>query len=209
MPHLRYSILFFITIATYVFAENKIETTQLINSNKNIINQAAVTFNIDKNILKSVIYAERTLNFDWFDKALDTPTALKGYNSSIGFCQVKMKTAYWIEVQLSDSTSEFYPGKQYQNILPVSKSPREIITKLQIDSLNICYAAAYLKIIQNYWQKAGFSIKNRPDILGTLYSTGLFNRKGKIRRPNANPQANAFGKKAKEAYQSFPKVNCN
>lgn len=115
-----------------------------------------------------------------------------------------MKTAYWIEVQLSDSTSHFYPGKSYSGILPISKSPREIIEKLQNYSLNIHYAAAYVKIIQNYWKKTGFPIINRPDILGTLFSTGVFYRSGEIRKPNANPISNMFGKKTLYAYELFP-----
>jgi len=143
------------------------------------------------------------MNFDWKDDALDIPLAESGYNSSIGFCQIKMKTAYWIEMQLSDSISEFYPGKPYRNIFTISKSPREIIKKLQNDSLNIHYAAAYIKIIQKYWQKAGFPIADRPDILGTLYSTGLYNSKGEIRRPNKNPKSNTFGKKALKARSLF------
>lgn len=110
-------------------------------------------------------------------------------------------------MQLSGSTSEFYPGKPYQNILSISKSPREIIQKLQNDSLNILYAAAYIKIIQNYWQKAGFPINNRPDILGSLYSTGIYKPNGEIRKPNAHPKANMFGKKTLESHTLFFKKN--
>lgn len=185
------------------FSENQDSTYLLISMKSNMINEACSRFDIDANVLKSIIFVERSLNYDWFDKALDVPTALKGYNSSIGFCQVKMKTAYWIEVQLSDSTSEFYPGPKYQNLLPLSKSPRAIIKKLRNDSLNINYAAAYVKIIENYWEKEGFSIKSRADILGTLYSTGLYNSKGELRKPNASPKANYFGENALSALKIF------
>ncbi len=205
MHHLRKILLSLLFAYTASFAEDQLMAKLQIKSQAGNIQQAAATFKIDSPTLKAIIFTERTLNVDWFDKALDVPTALKGYNSSIGFCQVKLKTAYWIEVQLSDSTSEFYPGKQYQAILPLSKSPREIIQKLQNDSLNILYAAAYIKIIQNYWKRAGYPINDRPDILGTLYSTGMFDQKGESRKPNANPKANAFGKKSLEAYNLFSK----
>ncbi len=49
----------------------------------------------------------------------------------------------------------------------------------------------------NRWEKLGYSINNRPDIIGTLYSTGLFYSDGKERKPNANPKANEFGEKVK------------
>jgi len=74
--------------------------------------------------------------------------------------------------------------------------------KLENDSLNILYAAAFVRIAISYWDKSGFPIDNKADILGTLYSTGLFKRDGNIRIPNKNPKANEFGKRV-EKY--FPK----
>ena len=62
------------------------------------------------------------------------------------------------------------------------------------------YASAYLRIIISNWNKVGFPIDDREDILGTLYSTGLFKRNGKERLPNENPKANEFGKKVSEFY---------
>jgi hypothetical protein len=45
------------------------------------------------------------------------------------------------------------------------------------------YAALYIKEIEAQWQKAGFPINNRPDILATLYNIGFEHS-----MPNANPQ---------------------
>lgn len=55
-----------------------------------------------------------------------------------------MKTAYWIERQLADRNSEFYPGKKYEKTLSVSQSPEDMIEKLNNDTINLLYAAAYL-----------------------------------------------------------------
>ena len=202
---LRRGFLFlvFFLLLSNLFAEQPDSSLKKIKEQYPFFLMASTTFNIDIKTLESIVFVERTMNFDWKDDALDIPLAESGYNSSIGFCQVKMKTAYWIELQLADLSSEFYPGKSYQNILPISKSFREIIKKLQNDSLNIHYAAAYIRIIQTYWQKAGFPIAERPDIIGTLYSTGLYNSKGEIRKPNNNPKANTFGKRALEAFGFF------
>ena len=174
-----------------------------ISEHEAIIENGCKLFNIKPGILAAVIYVERQLNYDWSDDALDIILAKTGHNSSIGFCQVKLKTAYWIEVQLNDSLSIYWPGKQYTNILSVSQSPKEIITKLQDDSLNILYAAAYLRIIQSRWDKAGYPIDDRADILGTLYSTGLFYPDGTERKPRKVPEANMFGRKVKEALHLF------
>ncbi len=53
--------------------------------------------------------------------------------------------------------------------------------------------------------KAGYSIDDRADILGTLYSTGLFNPDGTERTPRSNSDANMFGRKVKEALHLFHK----
>jgi len=156
--------------------------------------EAAKRYNINPAYLAAIIYTERTLNFDWSDKALDVLIAKRGYNSSIGFCQVKIKTAYWIETQLNDSLSAYFPNKKYFGFLNLSKSPGVLLNKLSNDSLNINYAAAYLRIIQSYWEKAGFSIDEKPDIIGTLYSIGMFANDGKPRKPHGTPKANWFGK---------------
>ena len=186
-----------------LFAEEPDIALLKIKENKKLIESASKYFEINPKYLKAIIYVERTLNYDWEDDALDIPLAEGGVNSSIGFCQVKMKTAYWIEVQLSDSKSSYFPGKKYSGCLKMSKSPEEIIKKLQSDSLNIYYAAAYLRIMQSRWSKANCSLDDKPEILGTLYSTGLFHIDGTERKPRKNSEANSFGKKAAETCELF------
>ena len=193
-------------LINFAFSESVDSALFKIEQKQTYFLEAATLFNINQKYLKAIVFTERTLNFDWKDEAFDVILAETGRNSSIGFCQIKLKTAYWIEVTLSDSTSEFFPGKIYQSGLSISKSPKEIISKLQEDSLNIYYAAAYIKIIQEYWEKQSFQIHNRAEILGTLYSTGLFRNTGEIREPNSNPKQNLFGKKVLANLKYF---NCN
>lgn len=176
-----------------LFSENIDTALVKINKNNILFENACDIFDVNIKYLKSIVLVERLLNYDWSDDALDEIFARSGLNSSIGFCQVKLKTAYWIEKQIKYSTSKFYPGSKYFGLLKVSKSPLEIIHILQNDSLNILYAAAYIRIIQSLWEKNGFSINKRPDIIGTLYSAGLFQVNGKLREPNNKPTANKFG----------------
>ena len=197
--------LFFLLILFVVplSAEQPDITLSKITEHKTLIESTAKYFEVNPKYLRAIIYVERTLNYDWEDDALDIPLAEGGFNSSIGFCQVKMKTAYWIEVQLNDSKSSYFPWKKYSGCLKTSKSPEEIIKKLQSDSLNIFYAAAYLRIMQSRWSKENCSIDNKPEILGTLYATGLFHIDGTERKPRKNPEANSFGKKVTEACGLF------
>ena len=198
--HLFFPLILFVVPLS---AEQPDITLSKITEHKTLIESTAKYFEVNPKYLRAIIYVERTLNYNWEDDALDIPLAEGGFNSSIGFCQVKMKTAYWIEVQLNDSKSSYFPGKKYSRLLKVSKSPEEIIKKLQSDSLNIFYAAAYLRIMQSRWSKANCSIDDKPEILGTLYSTGLFHIDGIERKPRKNPETNSFGKEVAEACGLF------
>lgn len=189
------NIVIILILICNIYAEPTDSTLKKLEMNKTLISQACRMFEINPSVLNAIILTERSLNYDWMDEALDVIVAKAGKNSSIGFCQVKLKTAYWIEIQLNDSTSKFFPGKEYFSKLPLSQSPSEIITKLAIDSLNIFYAAAYLRIIISFWKNAGYPISGKAEIIGTLYSAGLFLPSGKIREPNGNPCSNTFGKK--------------
>ncbi|MGE5620974.1 MAG: hypothetical protein ACM3U0_00240 [archaeon] len=182
--------------------DNHITLLKIKEHEKEIL-RASKLFAVNSLYLKAIIYTERTLNYNWEDEALDEIIARSGLNSSLGFCQVKMKTAYWIEFQLNNSQNEFYPGDKYKGILSLSKSPEEIISKLKDDSLNILYAAAYLRIFQSYWGKSGFPIDMSPGILGTLYSSGPYDSEGKLRKPNRGPKPNYFGRKTMEALESL------
>lgn len=79
---------------SYSFAEHPDSTLYKILLNENLIINSCKIFNVNSQILSSIIYVERTLNFTWEDEALDEYLAQVGLNSSIGFCQVKMKTAF-------------------------------------------------------------------------------------------------------------------
>ena len=170
-----------------IYSESPEITLTKIRVNYPLILSAAKLTDINPNYLAAIIYTERTLNYDWEDDAMDIILADAGLNSSIGFCQVKIKTAYFIEKKLQ---------RQY---LPLSKTFEQLISRLQNDSLNILYAAGYIKLMINRWEKDNCGIKDKPEILGTLYSAGLYYRDGRERVPNTNPKPNQFGSLVKEA----------
>lgn len=194
----------FLLLVSFLFAEDPDTTLAKFREQLRNIEYASKTFDVDPLKLKSIIYVERTNNYDWRDEYFDDYLANKGQNSSIGFCQVKMKTAYWIECQLADSTSEFYPRKRYENILLVSQSPQEIIDKLKDDGTNLLYAAAYMRIIQSYWESKGYPIDDRVEIIATIFSYGIFSREtGEPLKPHNDPKSNRFGEEALDIYNGF------
>ena len=187
----------FLLVISVLYGEHPDTTLFKLKEQSINIEYASKAFDINDNFLEAITYVERTNNYNWQDEYFDDYLAKKGQNSSIGFCQVKMKTAYWIECQLADSTLEFYPGKKYKYILPVSRSPQEIINKLEDNRTNLLYASAYMRIIQSYWKSKGYPIDDRVDIIATIFSYGIFSRStGEPLIPNANPKPNWFGREA-------------
>jgi hypothetical protein len=197
-------VIIVVGIFVNLHAENPDTTLLKLDNQRTNIEYVSEAFGINPDFLKAIVYVERTNNYNWRDEYFDDYLAKKGQNSSIGFCQVKMKTAYWIECQLADSTSEFYPGKKYKGILPISQSPQEIIDKLEYDRTNLLYASAYMRIIQSYWESRGYSIDDRVDIIATIFSYGIFSRStGEPLKPNSDPKPNWFGEQTLDIYKMF------
>lgn len=97
---------------------------------------------------------------------------------SYGVNGIKEHTAKAVESHLKDSTSEFYMGKQYENILDFRTSNHEMerYNRL-VDYRNHLYSYIYTGCILHQtmlqWKRAGYDISNRPDILCTLFNVGF------------------------------------
>lgn len=132
---------------------------------------------------------------------------------SWGIAGIKEDTAIQIENNLRDQTSPYYLGKQYENILDFKTSdPKterfERLTDYTNRYYQYLYSALYLKEISTEWQKSGFDISNRPEILATLFNIGFSKSK-----PNESPEIGgaeidigsdkySFGRLAGEIYYS-------
>ena len=194
------TLLFYVLLFTCLFAEEPRVAIEKINSNEIHFQNAARTFDIDVNILKAIVYTERVLNVDWKDEYLENAVAKSGYNVSIGLCQIKVTTGMWIEKQLIDSTSQFHPNNDYSLAITKSGTREKVISKLLNIPTNIIYAAAYLRIFIDYFRKYDIDIASNPAILGTLYSSGISDKKGGTITPVPKFKINKFGKYAKQIY---------
>ncbi|MBM4175978.1 MAG: hypothetical protein FJ213_07375 [Ignavibacteria bacterium] len=86
-------------------------------------------------------------------------------------------------------------GDECTKIIPLSKTKGELEEKLQNDSTNILYAAAFIGMNIKRWKDNGIDINENLMILGTLYSNGA-------RRPSKEIKINKFGMNAKEFYNN-------
>jgi len=166
------------------------------------INGAAKKLDINQRLLASVIYAELRLNVNLLD-SFERVFASLGSNTSTGLAQIRINTAKWIIDTVSDSNSCYSLEPQFYKWVPRYESRDDIIALLEKDSTNCLLAALHLRQIIKRWKRGGFDIENRPDIIATLYSYGLFNRDDTSEiAPHAKPRRNFFGKVAADFFYS-------
>lgn len=132
-----------------------------------------------------LFFTEREAFKKWF-----YPLKILGPQSqfSWGVMGMKEDTAIQVERHLTDSTSPFYLGPEYEHLLafstPDPKSERyERMTDQHNHYYSYLYAGLYLRQLMVQWERAGFPIAERPEILSTLYNIG-FSRS----IPKADPQ---------------------
>lgn len=157
-----------------------------------------------------LFYSEREIF-----KQVFAPLKVLGNQSqfSWGVMGIKQETARKIEDNLKDSSSPWYLGKEYKNILgfKTDNPDKERFDRLTDESdryYSYLYGALFIKELEKQWQNAGFPIENKPDIISTLYNIGFENS-----HPNSNPQSGgaeieihgitySFGSLARSFYES-------
>ena len=118
-------------------------------------------------------------------------------NRGYGVTGILENTALRIENTLFDKQSAFYPGEYYQQCINLNDTfPESVIDTIAAHKFPIIqrliqggdhfysylYTALFLRQFQAQWEKAGYSLAFRPEILGTLYNLGYQKSK-----PSANP----------------------
>ena len=108
-------------------------------------------------------------------------------NRGYGVTGILQHTALRIERNLFDKSSKFYAGDYFQKCLNVKDSFPELVNDtieahkfITIQRLikrsdhfySYLYTAFFLRQFQAHWEKEGFSLSHRPEILGTLYNLG-------------------------------------
>lgn len=111
-------------------------------------------------------------------------------NLSYGVTGIKEGTAILVENYLKDSSSVYYLGKEYEHLLDYKKTDNikeERLNRLKNYNnhfYSYLYTALILKQTKVRWEKEGYDISNRPEILATLYNIGFWKSK-----PKKNPRA--------------------
>lgn len=143
---------------------------------------------------------------------------------SWGIFGIKDETARAVEQYLKNPLSPYYAGKKYENLLSfasddVDQERFARITSTKDHTYTYLYTALYVKEIEAQWNKKGYSITNRPEIVATLWNLGFAKSV-----PNKDPKSggsvldingkkHSFGSLAYDFYYSdemielFPRSN--
>lgn len=105
---------------------------------------------------------------------------------SLGVTGIKEATALKTELYLKDSSSVFYLGDKYRNLLDYSNNENDRIYKRLTSETHFysyLYSALCIRQICQQWYKSGFNITERPEIVATLFNLGY-----EVSVPKKNPE---------------------
>ncbi len=125
---------------------------------------------------------------------------------SLGVTGIKELTAKRIEYTIKDSTSKYYLGKPYEHLLDFStdSTNRERfarLTSFKSHYYSYMYAALFIKQMKVQWEKAGFPITDRPEILATLFNVGY-----EQSQPKSNPRVGGSSITIDDKVHSFGSI---
>jgi hypothetical protein len=97
---------------------------------------------------------------------------------SLGVMGIKEATATQIEDHIKDPKSPYYLGKEAEHLLDFASKniASERFSRLTNDKdhyYSYLYAALYIRQFIVQWDNAGYPIRYRPEIVGTLYNVGF------------------------------------
>lgn len=160
-----------------------------------IINRVATETGVSPRMIAASVIPEQirffTDNREVFKRYFEPLKLLASLSQfSLGVSGIKQETAIKIEEYAASTTSPFYPGESIAKLLvyPADEQGKDnaLFNRLTDEKnhyYSYLYTAVYLKEITAQWEKAGFDVSARPDVLVTLFNLG-FNASA----PKSNPQ---------------------
>lgn len=181
---------------SYIETDSEKRAYKLIESYADVIKDIGKIFKIDPIIIAAVIYQEQSKNVNFVDTLTDYIGGILGINTSIGIGQVRVEIAKSLE-------------KHYPDLNPFNKEDNFAnsnlvrVERIKDPLTNIRYVAAKLDFSLKRWDLAGFSIKDKIDVIGTLYNIEDIDEPIK---PHANPKPNDFGIGVNKNYNKVKKI---
>jgi len=182
-----------------------------VSKDKKLIDSAANLTGVEPRLIVSVLVGEQIRLFNSSREAYKKwigPLKILSVEAtfSLGVTGIKVPTAQMIEKNLKDSTSVFYLGKKYENLLDFHTSNIQgerfkRLTSYDNHFYSYLYAALNIKQLKMQWDRSGFPVGDRPEILATLYNIGY-----EASVPKENPVVGGSGINIKGTPYTFGAV---
>ena len=163
-----------------------------VTKDKSLIDSVANLTDVEPRLIVAVLVGEQIRLFNSEREAYKKwigPLKILSVEStfSLGVTGIKVPTAQLIEHNLKDRASVFYLGEKYEHLLDfqsndINDERFKRLTSYKNHFYSYLYAALNIKQIKVQWERAGFPIGNRPEILATLYNIGF-----EVSVPKENP----------------------
>ena len=187
------------TVDTTVATSTWVETDEwklmkeVFTRDQAVINRAAKDAGISPRFIISGVIGEQfrffTSRRESFKQYFEPMKILASLSkTSYGIAGLKPKTIGLIEGHLKDVNSPFYLGADMEHVVDYPDGtdvPSEQMTRITnakdpYDSY--LYVGLYMRQVIAQWQKAGYDISDRPEVVATLYNLGF---------PRSIPKADA------------------
>ncbi len=183
-----------------------------VAKDKEMIDSVANLTGVESRLIVSVLVGEQIRLFNskreaykkWIGplKILSVETQF-----SLGVTGIKELTAKDIEKNLIDPSSVYYLGAEYELLLDfkTNNPAKERIDRLisyKNHFYSYMYAAIFIKQVKMQWERAGFPIDDRPEILATLFNVGYPQSV-----PKKNPKVGGSGIMIYDKEHSFGSIS--
>lgn len=153
-----------------------------VEKDKKLIDSAARLTGVEARLIVSCLVGEQIRLFNSDREAYKKwigPLKILSVESkfSLGVTGIKDFTAAKMEAHLKDSSSVYYLGKQYEKLLDfktenIEQERFDRLTSFRNHFYSYLYAAVFVKQVKVQWERAGYPIDHRPEILATLFNVG-------------------------------------
>ncbi len=181
---------------------------EAVSKDKRLIDSVSNQTGVEGRIIVSCLVGEQIRLFNSNREAFKKwigPLKILSVESqfSFGVTGIKEHTAIQIEKYLKDKASVYYLGEKYESLLDFMgtdtiKERIDRLTSFKNHYYSYLYAAIFLKQVKKQWEKAGFPIDDRPEILATLFNVGFPQSK-----PKKYPKVGGSTIKIKDIPYSF------
>lgn len=190
-----------------------------IVKHKRWIDSAALASGVEARLIVTCLVGEQIRKINTrreMYKGLVAPLKSLSFSTtfSYGVTGIKESTARLIEEHLRDSTSLYYLGKQYEHVLDYDTTMSyansyndtlsvrvQRLTQPNNHYYSYLYAALFVKQIIAQWERSGYSIADRPEILATIYNLGFAKS-----IPKPNPEVGGAAFTIKDVPYSFGSI---